>query len=28
VLVARINAALAGWVNYFRVGNSSPPVPG
>ena len=22
-LVARINAALAGWVNYFRVGNSS-----
>ena len=23
VLVARINAALAGWVNYFRVGNSS-----
>ena len=23
VLVARINAALAGWVTYFRVGNSS-----
>jgi len=23
VLVTRINAALAGWVNYFRVGNSS-----
>ena len=23
VLVARINAALAGWVRYFRVGNSS-----
>ncbi len=23
VLVARINAALAGWVNYFRVGNAS-----
>jgi group II intron reverse transcriptase/maturase len=23
VLVARINAALAGWVSYFRVGNSS-----
>ena len=23
VLVERINAALAGWVNYFRVGNSS-----
>ena len=23
VLVARINAALAGWVNYFRVGNSN-----
>lgn len=23
VLVARLNAALAGWVNYFRVGNSS-----
>jgi RNA-directed DNA polymerase len=22
-LVARINAALAGWVNYFRVGNAS-----
>jgi len=22
-LVSRINAALAGWVNYFRVGNSS-----
>ena len=22
-LIARINAALAGWVNYFRVGNSS-----
>ena len=22
-VVARINAALAGWVNYFRVGNSS-----
>jgi len=23
VLVAKINAALAGWVNYFRVGNAS-----
>jgi len=23
VLVARINAALVGWVNYFRVGNAS-----
>src|SRR5206468_8386444 len=23
VLVAQINAALAGWVNYFRVGNAS-----
>jgi RNA-directed DNA polymerase len=23
VLVARINAVLAGWVDYFRVGNSS-----
>ncbi len=23
VLVARINAALAGWVHYFRVGNSN-----
>jgi hypothetical protein len=23
VLVARINAALAGWVTYFRVGNSN-----
>jgi hypothetical protein len=23
VIVARVNAALAGWVNYFRVGNSS-----
>lgn len=22
-IVSRINAALAGWVNYFRVGNSS-----
>ena len=22
-LVKRLNAALAGWVNYFRVGNSS-----
>jgi RNA-directed DNA polymerase len=22
-IVAHINAALAGWVNYFRVGNSS-----
>src|ERR1035437_7368164 len=23
VIVARVNAAVAGWVNYFRVGNSS-----
>jgi len=23
VLVAKINTALAGWVNYFRVGNAS-----
>ena len=23
VLVQRINAALAGWVHYFRVGNAS-----
>ena len=23
MLVQRINAALAGWVNYFRVGNAS-----
>jgi group II intron reverse transcriptase/maturase len=23
VLIAKINAALAGWVNYFRVGNAS-----
>ncbi len=22
-IIARINVALAGWVNYFRVGNSS-----
>jgi hypothetical protein len=23
VIVARVNAVVAGWVNYFRVGNSS-----
>ena len=23
-LIARLNAAVAGWVNYFRVGNSKP----
>ena len=23
VIVDRVNAAVAGWVNYFRVGNSS-----
>ena len=23
MIVDRVNAAVAGWVNYFRVGNSS-----
>ena len=28
VIVARVNAVVAGWVNYFRVGNSSARLSG